>query len=453
MTASDPRSLAGGGLFARAMRGSAITAMGYLGSQAVRLASNLILTRLLFPEAFGLMALVTVFMVGLAMFSDVGLGPSIMQHRRGDEPDFLNTAWTIQAARGLLLWLGTCALAAPVASLYGAPALAQMLPVAGLTLLIAGLNPSRIETANRHLALGRVTLFDLVSQVAGIVVMIVMALVTGSVWSLVWGGIAGALVKLWLTTTLLPGPTNRFCWDRAAAADLIRFGKWIFLSTACGFVLTQGDKAILGRYLSLEALGVYNIGFFLASFPMMLAAAIVGRVLIPLYRVRVDGAGADTDRKLRRMRYGLTGVVAALLAAMALTGVPLVGLLYDDRYAVAGGIVVLIACVQMPQMLGMTYDQAALAAGDSRSFFLVTAGRAAVQTVLFIVGAEAGGLVGALIGQGLAGVLVYPAMVWLARRHGVWDWRHDLFFSLSAAAVVATAVWQAQDAIAALGSI
>ena len=87
-------------LFARVMRGSVLTAGSYAIAQGLRLVSNLILTRLLFPEAFGLMALVSVFLVGLAMFSDVGIGPAISQSKRGDDVGFLNTAWSIQVLRG-----------------------------------------------------------------------------------------------------------------------------------------------------------------------------------------------------------------------------------------------------------------------------------------------------------------------------------------------------------------
>ena len=68
----------------RALRSSAFTVVGYGGQQVLRLASNLILTRLLFPEAFGMMVLVSVFMMGLNMFSDVGVTPAIMQSKRGD---------------------------------------------------------------------------------------------------------------------------------------------------------------------------------------------------------------------------------------------------------------------------------------------------------------------------------------------------------------------------------
>lgn len=85
------------------MRGVAISLGTTVAQQLIRLGSNLILTRLLFPEAFGLMALVQTFMTGLAMFSDIGIGPSIIQNRRGEDPDFLNTAWTIQIGRGVML--------------------------------------------------------------------------------------------------------------------------------------------------------------------------------------------------------------------------------------------------------------------------------------------------------------------------------------------------------------
>jgi O-antigen/teichoic acid export membrane protein len=437
-------------LFGRALRGGALTAGSYALTQMMRLGSNLILTRLLFPEAFGLMALVSVVLVGLAMFSDVGIGPAIAQNKRGDDPDFLNTAWTVQVIRGVILWLATCALALPMASFYQAPELAQLLPAAGLTMLIGGLNPTRIDTANRHLLLGRLTALDLLAQTLGIVAMVVLAALLKTVWALVLGAIVGTVAKLVLTHVFLPGPVNRFRWEAKAGAELIHFGKWIFFSTACGFLLAQGDKAILGAYLPLDQLGVYNIGYFLASFPVLLGGAVTGRILIPLYRDHPPAASAANFARMRRLRFGVTGGIVGLLAVMAFVGVPLVGWMYDDRYVAAGAIVVAIACLQIPGVIGMTYDQSALAAGDSRNYFLVIAAKAAVQTLAFLIGAEVGGLMGALLAQGLALTLVHPVIVWLARRHGAWDARHDLIFAGLGALVIIVALWWNWAALAAM---
>lgn len=432
--------LSGTGIFARALRGSAIITGGYLVSQALRLASNLVLTRLLLPEAFGVMALVMVFLVGMAMFSDMGIGPSIVQNRRGDEPDFLHTAWTLQVIRGVVLWLGACVMALPAAWIYGLPELAWYLPVAGLALLISGFNPTRIETANRHLLQGRVTLLDVLGQVLTLLAMVGLAVLMRSVWALVIGNLLGAAIRLALCWAFLPGAPDRFRWDRTAVSELIRFGKWIFLSTVAGFLLAQGDKAILGLVLAVDRLGIYNIGYFLASFPFMLGVTLVGRIMVPIYRE----AAADPDglgSRMRRMRFGLTGTILTLLFVMGVFGVPIVALLYDVRYVAAGAVVVAIACVQIPQVVGMTYDQSALAVGDSRSFFLVLALRVTVQTALFLAGAMLGGLPGALAGQGVAAVLTHGASIWLARRHGVWHALHDLIWGLAGAAMLAIILW------------
>ena len=434
--------LSGQGLFARALRGSMLTAGSYAVTQALRLGSNLILTRLLYPEAFGVMALVSVALVGLAMFSDMGVGPAISASPRGDERDFLDTAYTLNVMRGAVLWAATCALAWPMAQFYQAPELMQLLPAAGLTLLISGFNPTRIDTANRHLLLGRLTLLDLIAQVFAIAVMVALAFALRSVWALVIGAILGAVAKLILTARWLPGPTNRFRWEPAAGRELIRFGKWIFLSTACGFLLSQGDKAIFGAFLTLPELGVYNIGWFLASFPVLLAGAVTGRILIPLYRDHPPAASVANAARLRRLRLLVTGGTLALLGVLGVLGAPLVGLLYDARYAGAAAVVVVMACVQMPGVIGMTYDQSALAAGDSRNYFLVIALKAALQTAAFLLGIQAGGLFGALVGQGLALCVMHLPIIWLARRHRAWDAAHDVGFFVLAAVLVALVLWR-----------
>ena len=431
--------LAGEGLFARAARGMMLTAGSTAVSQALRLGSNLILTRLLYPEAFGIMALLNVVLVGLAMFSDVGVGPAISQSPRGDDPDFLDTAFTFNVARGVVLWGMTCLLAWPLSVLYAAPDLAVLLPVAGLALLVAGFNPTRIDTANRHLLLGRVTMLDLAAQIVGIVAIVGLALVWPSVWALVAGFIVGAAAKPLIMGAFLPGRRNRLRWDPAAGRALFGFGKWIFLSTACAFALSQGDKAILGAYLTLEVLGIYNIGYFLAGFPMLLGGAVAARIMIPVYRDRHPSQSALNRARLRRMRFLMTGGIMTLLTGLALFGPQLVGLLYDARYHGAGGILVAVALTQMPVALGMTYDHAALAAGRSRDFFTLMALRAVVQTAAFLIGVEVAGLTGALIGLGVAGVMLHGAVIVLARRFGVWDALHDVSFAavmLGVAAVV-----------------
>src|SRR5882757_5806108 len=140
LPASDIARPAPASLETRALRGSLWALAGHAGGQLLRLGGNLVLWRLLYAEAFGLMAIVNVFMQGLAMFSDVGIGPSIIQSDRGDDPDYLNTAWTIQALRGFALFAVAALAAVPVAHFYGEPELATLIPLVSAGSILSGFN-------------------------------------------------------------------------------------------------------------------------------------------------------------------------------------------------------------------------------------------------------------------------------------------------------------------------
>ena len=86
----------------RALKGGAWTIAGMGASHFFRLVSNLIMTRLLAPEAFGLMALANTLQIWLTMFSDLGMHGSIMRSKSGLLPDFLSTAFCLQIARNTL---------------------------------------------------------------------------------------------------------------------------------------------------------------------------------------------------------------------------------------------------------------------------------------------------------------------------------------------------------------
>lgn len=428
-------------LLARAARGSTWTALTFVISQGARFVSNLILARLLFPESFGIMALVTMMLIGLTLISDMGIAQSIMQSKRGDEPDFLDTAWTLQIIRGFILWLAACALALPAAAFYEQPVIALMLPVAAVSLLFAALEPIRVETANRHLLIGRVTALDLAATLIGIISMVILAWATRSTWALVAGWVVTAIVRLMFMWLLLPGPGNRLRWEKSAGSELLHFGLWIFLSSICGLLVTQGDRAILGKFLSIDGLGIYNIGMFLASFPLMLGTMITSRVLIPLYREHLNTEDQSARNRLFKLRYYLTALMLAVLFVLALSGPWIVQLLYDDRYLAAGGIIVAVASVQMITVVSLTYDQAALATGDSRGFFGVSLTKAVLSTGGFLIGVSLHGLYGAITGLGIALLLYHPFIVLLARRHKAWDGRHDLIFLPVAILLGAIAVW------------
>ena len=164
-----------------ALSGSLWSAIGLVSSQGLRLGGNLVLAYLLFPEAFGVIALVNIFFRGAEMFSDFGIWRSVTQNERGAESSFLDTAWTLQAIRGGVLWGIACALAHPFASLYEEPMLASYVMVGGIALVLRGFESPSILLLRRELMLRELTYFELAAQGVALTVMIVWAAIDPSV--------------------------------------------------------------------------------------------------------------------------------------------------------------------------------------------------------------------------------------------------------------------------------
>lgn len=204
-----------------AIRGAIWTTAGYGISLVLRFASNIVLTRWLEPDLFGLMSLVYVFIVGLHLFSDLGLNTSVVQNKRGDEPAFLNTAWSLQILRGLLLW-GIClVIAIPVSQFYGEPRLAILLPIVGFNAVLSGFNSTSLFTLNRHLSVKQLALFELSSQIVSLAVMLIWARISPSIWALVIGGTVSAVFQLIVSHRLNKGERNRPIWDATAVHELL----------------------------------------------------------------------------------------------------------------------------------------------------------------------------------------------------------------------------------------
>jgi O-antigen/teichoic acid export membrane protein len=433
----------GDALRARAIRGSMLTVVSFGGQNALRLGSNLILTRLLFPEAFGLMALVQVFMTGLQMFSDLGVNASVIRSKRGEDQGFLDTAWTVQLLRGVLL-AGICLLLArPVADFYQEQMLRDILPVVALTAIFAGAASIRMFTVNRQLLLGRLTALELGTQFLGIVVMIGGAVILESVWALVIGGLVQSASRAFLSHVVLPGEQDRFRLEPAAFSELFHFGKWIFLSTIAGFLLKHGDRAILGKYITLTELAFYNIAFMLATLPYMLKTTLIRRILFPLYCNKPPAENPKNRNQILKARWLLTGSSFALSVPLIVFGQDLVELLYDPRYYAAGSIVTAIGFVWLFRILTAGHDPVLLAAGESRAFAVFLVLSAVVRTGLMVGGVILYGIPGVIGAALLAEVLVYPVLLALTRRYGAWDWRHDAGFALAAVAILALAfLWE-----------
>jgi O-antigen/teichoic acid export membrane protein len=398
-----------------AIRGTIWTIAGYGASQILRFGSNLILTRLLEPKLFGLMALVYVFITGLHLFSDIGIGPSIIQNKRGDDPDFLHTAWTLQVIRGFCLWFGCLLVAWPVAAFYGDPQLKWLLPVVGLSTIISGLNSTALFTLNRHIAVGELAIFELGGQIISIAVMIVWAWCSRSIWAIVAGGLVSDVVRMVWSHRLNSGAPNRFVWDREAAKSIFSFGKWIFLSTAVTFLADQADRIILGKLISFEVLGVYGIAFTLSDMPRNVLGALSSKVIFPAFSKLADLPRETFRAKIQKNRKPILMVMALALTIAVSFGDMLIAVLYDKRYIQAGWMLPVLALGIWPRILTQTIDPALLAVGKVSYMALGNQLKFLFVLIGLPVGFSLMGLPGAVLVVALNDLPFYGAVIF-----GLW---------------------------------
>jgi O-antigen/teichoic acid export membrane protein len=375
-----PKEDGAGEVRRRASRGSAWTLLGHAFNNVVRLGANLVLTRLLVPEYFGVMALVNIFLQGLHMFSDVGIGTSIIQHKRGEEPTFVNTAWTVQALRGLYLFLVSCVLGWPLAWFYEIPDLVWMVPVAGSTALIDGFTSTSLFTQNRTLTLGKLTLVESLATLAGALANLLVGYATRSILALLVGGIAAGLTRLVLSHVYLPGLRNRFAWDAEARKDLLGFGRWVFLSTAVTFLAMQVDRLVLGKLVTEEQLGVYSIALMLATIPREIVGQLAQRVYYPVIarEIRENPSSAA----VRALRQKLVWLLVVPVACTMGVAHPVIAFLYDDRYTLAGPLMAWLTLGTWLSILETTYGAIALSQGEPRWITYGTVAKTAIFAVL-----------------------------------------------------------------------
>jgi len=410
---------------------------GHVLGQAIRLASNLLMTRLLVPEAFGLMAIVIVLMIGFALFSDIGVSQNIIRSPRGEDPVFLNTAWTLQILRGLAIWvLATLSAAAlPLAhhfgwmkpgTVYADPLLPWVISVYSLTAVIQGFGSTKLAVARRRMRMRPITENAIASQLVALVVTVAAAWWTHSIWALVAGSLVSSVSGCLLGHWLLPGPRDRLAWDKEALRELLGFGKWVFLSSIVGFLVINGDRLLLGGLIEAPLLGVYTIAFLLVnSIQMVMAlgsASIVFPALSEVLRERPQDLAATTNKFQRLGDLFLMPASGFLIVA----GPSVVALLYDTRYQAAGGMLSALAI----GAIGLRYqvvEQCYLSMGKPQINTVTNVFRLLVLYVGVPVGFHYWQFAGALAAIVLSQYAGWPAAIHFKIKHSLMNMRTEVF--------------------------
>lgn len=442
----------------RAVSGAAWNFVGQGYQQALRLFSNVFLSKFVTPDVFGTMGLVTQLNQALYMFSDVGIGTSIINHKKGADLVFLRTAWSVQIVRSVIIMTIGMALAYPFAWFFSDDThptnmLFWVTLATTMAMLINGFQSVALFLGARELRVARVLLLDLFGQTLGTGVSILLAWKLHNVWALVVGNLVATTVRVFMSFFILQKLHLRWCWDAEARRDMFSFGRWILISTVLTFAANSMDRFILGKLLGLSLFGLYNTAIMFAMVPIELMLRITTSVVMPAYAKKKNPDGTLPEAVFDRVGMLMLLVSGCLIAGVVATAPGFVRAVYKPVYHGAADIVPWLGLAAWARVLHNNSIGALLAMGRAKSSALGNGLKLAAlcvlvplgyylfakpsEPMLLAVGATGAvfvdrsynamsGVMGACIGLTIAELFKYAASVWDARRAGLSPLKTDL---------------------------
>ena len=235
-----------------------------------------VLARLLGPKDFGLVGMVTALTGVLTWFRDFGLSAAAVQRPDITKDQHSNLFW-VNVLIGALLALVTLAAAPAIAAFYHEPRLVGVAAVLGTAFLFNAVGIQHSALLQREMRFTAMAAIGVTSLTAGTAIAIGGAAIGYGYWALVASSVTTPLVAsigFWLTTGWVPGMPSR----RASIRSMMHFGGTLTLNNVIAYITLNADKVMIGRFLGVDAIGLYGRGFQLVSLPIDSLDAAVGEV-------------------------------------------------------------------------------------------------------------------------------------------------------------------------------
>jgi len=384
-------------------RGAAWMVLYRLFDRSLGLVSTLVLARLLVPADFGLVAMATSIIAILELFNAFGLDIALIQ-RAGATTDHYNTAWTLNAAMGLVIAMLLLVSAWPMSLFYHDHRLVPLVCVLALGTAIQGFENIGVVAFRKELTFDREFRYLAAKRILTFCVTITLAVTLRSYWALALGITFGRMAGVTISYLVHP---YRPKLSLAALPDLMHFSKWVFLQNIFFFLKERSSDFIVGRIAGPGAVGVLSVSTEIASMPGTEIVAPINRAAYPAYSKLSQDVPALGHQYLT-----ITSLVALFVtpavAGIGALGPVAVGLLLGPKWAEATTLISLVAFVGIANVLLNTSHPAVLALGKPVVFARVTALQVSVQIPALIILTKQSGAHGAALGFVCASVGVLP---------------------------------------------
>jgi O-antigen/teichoic acid export membrane protein len=394
----------------------------------IRLVSSLILTRILVPEAYGTIAILVSVLYVIGNILDTNVTLYVVRDRNGEEPRYLNTAWTMRLTRSVLsavvLYVGAPVIATRI---YDLPSLTLPLQVFSLWFLIDGFESMAFALAIRRKQARLQMYSDLGAAVVSTTFSIIYCYHYRTYWGIAFAMILHRLIMTVRSHQIYPDLKPRLYFDLAAAREILVFSKFTVPSSLLTLSLNQFDKIVFLRLFDLRLLGLYGLAGNISGSLENLISKISQAVLYPrcahYFRETPDNVVKRYYSENTKLFVGILAMPAAVAGAAHL----IIALLYDPRYRQAGDVLQALAIRAVLLSLTSPSEDLLISAGAYHVILVGNILRTAWIILGSLVGYYFGGFIGFVYGLSLSGLPSLVYYLWLQNSKGLLIARYEVY--------------------------
>lgn len=324
-------------------------------SQAIRLLLQLgitiILTRLLTPNDFGLLAMVVVFTNLVMVFRDFGLTAAIVQ-RKGLTEEHLSSSFWINVSTGLLLALLLVILAPEISYFYGENRLNLIIMALASTFFISSFGIVQTALLTKELNFKPLAILETLTVVISGTVAVIFAFSGFGVWSLVWQQIISSFVTvIFLWKFCGWRPKMLFEWQRIK--ELLGFGLNLTGFSFVNYFNRNLDNLFIGKFLGSVSLGIYNLAYQILLFPLNNISSVIGRVMFPSLSSLQDDKDKTCSIYIRATRY-ISVITFPLMMGLFVVAFQFIRVIFGSQWERSIFLVQILTIVALIQSIGAT---------------------------------------------------------------------------------------------------
>jgi lipopolysaccharide exporter len=342
-------TLSGEGLKAKVFRGGAWLGTGSVVEQAFRFGRSMLLTRLLAPEAFGIMAVIMSATSAIHTITDIGVKEALIQNPRGAEEHYMRAAWWLALGRAVAIASFVCLIAPWIAKFYGNSEMTPLLRVATLAVVFDGAFSSKAYIAMKEMKFSKWAWINHGGGIIGIFITITLSFYLRDVWALVLGVCAESAARCSLSFIICPY-LPLFSWDKEAMQDLLRFSKGLFGLSFLNLVFARTDIFVLAKLYPAAQLGLYSMAIYLAQTPVNYIMNLLGQTMLPTFS-QIQNDHSRINRIMIQVSSLLLFLGVPALVFVIFCGHSLLAIVYGPRYSAATAALIATCAVALVNLL------------------------------------------------------------------------------------------------------